>query len=142
MLGFLLPFGPLVYSIPLLWLLWCPARASVSQPLGHPLPYQLVNVGLSDYKIKKIKKKKFHCWSYQLLMVIINHWYCKTITMVETILIINDNLIRFYRFSTVNGFTIGKAWIIIPIDIEIFSLLWPEKPPLYIVSAGGCSSII
>ena len=75
-------------------------------------------------------------------MVIINHWYCKTITMVETILIINDNFIRFYRFSIVNGFTIGKAWIIIPIDIEIFSLLWPEKPPLYIGSAGGCSSII
>ena len=62
--------------------------------------------------------------------------------MVETILIINDNFIRFYRFSIVKGFTIGKAWIIIPIDIEIFSLLWPEKPLLHIGSTGAFSSII
>ena len=32
--------------------------------------------------------------------------------------------------------------IIIPIDIEIFFLLRPEKPLLYIGSAGAFSSII
>ena len=62
--------------------------------------------------------------------------------MVVTILIINDNLIRFYLFSIVNSFSIGKALIIMLIDIEIFFLLRPEKPLLYIRSAGAFSSII
>ena len=56
-LGFLLPFGPLVCPVPLLWLLWSPARVCVSKPLGHPMPYPLVNAGLSDYKKKKKKKQ-------------------------------------------------------------------------------------
>ena len=59
--------------------------------------------------------------------------------MVRTMLIINDNLIRFYSFSIVIGFSIGKALIIIPIDIEIFFFLRPEKPLLYIGSAGAFS---
>ena len=42
----------------------------------------------------------------------------------------------------VNGFSIAKALIIIPIDIEIFLLLRPEKPLLYIGSVGAFSSII
>ena len=62
--------------------------------------------------------------------------------MVGTILIINDNRIRFYLFSIVNGFSIGKALIIILIEIEIFILLRPGKPLLYIRSAGAFSSII
>ena len=62
--------------------------------------------------------------------------------MVGTILIIIDNRIRFYCFSIVNGFSIEKALIIIPIDIEIFFLLRPEKPLLYIGSPGASSSII
>ena len=59
--------------------------------------------------------------------------------MVRTILIIDDNLIRLYSFSIVIGFSIGKALVIIPIDIEIFFLLRPEKPPLFIESAGAFS---
>ena len=62
--------------------------------------------------------------------------------MVGTILIINDNLIRFYRFSVVNGFPLRKELIIISIDIEIFSLLRPEKPLLYIGLAVALSFII